>query len=73
MGRIANYTFANCTNLKSVTIPRSVREIEDYTFYDSALTDVYYLGTMEQWNENIVKFLDEKNTELASAVLHTAT
>lgn len=73
VGRIANYTFANCTNLKSVTIPRSVREIEDYTFYDSALTDVYYLGTMEQWNENIVKFLDEKNTELASAVLHTAT
>lgn len=39
----------NKRNLKSVKIPASVLEIDDSAFYMTALTDVFYNGTIEQW------------------------
>lgn len=41
--------FGFCTNLKSITIPVSVTEIQEAAFYESGLTDIYYEGTTEQW------------------------
>lgn len=36
-----NYTFANCTSLKSIDIPDAVKTIANYSFYyDSALTSI---------------------------------
>ena len=46
--------FRNCTGLTSITIPTSVKDF--YYEFDgcTALTDVYYAGTREQW-EDIAK------------------
>ena len=42
-------------NLESVVIPRSVAQIGSYSFgYCINLTDVYYLGTEEEWNSIIM-------------------
>lgn len=49
---IASEAFAISEYLNSVTIPVSITKIEAGAFDDcSALTDVYYCGTEEQWNE----------------------
>ena len=48
---IAEGMFWNCDNLQNVTIPVSVTTIDNYAFSGcSALTDIYYAGTEEQWN-----------------------
>ena len=47
---IAEYTFGGCTSLKSVTIPVSVTSIGAYAFNDANLENIYYSGTMEEWN-----------------------
>ena len=52
---IGKYMFYDCTSLTSITIPNSVTKIEWGAFqYCSGLTDVYYLGTKEQWNQIII-------------------
>ena len=47
---ICSYAFANCKNLKSITIPASVTHIGFGAFEDCSLSDVYYSGTKEQWD-----------------------
>ena len=47
---IAMYTFSGCYSLTSITIPSSVTKINSAFRADSALTDIYYTGTEEQWN-----------------------
>ncbi len=37
--------------LSTLVMPASVTSIETYCFYDSNITDIFYLGTEEQWNE----------------------
>ncbi len=39
-------------NFKSVTIPAGVTEIGADAFYSSELTDIYYEGSLEQWEQN---------------------
>ena len=42
--------FAGCGKLKEVTLPGSIEYIDIRTFSDcTSLTDIYFLGTMEQW------------------------
>lgn len=44
--------FWGCTSLKSIDIPSSVTSIgKDAFIYCEKLTDIYYQGTQEQWNE----------------------
>ena len=48
---IENEAFYNCTDMESVTIPASVMRIGRGAFYGCThLTDVYYEGTAEDWN-----------------------
>ena len=61
------YAFYRCTSLTSVTIPDSVTDIEFYAFYKTSLTDVYYSGTEEQWNEITIC---DGNDSLKKATIH---
>ena len=58
---ISAYAFSDCVGLKSIILPDSVTEIDIGAFLNcSSLTDVYYQGTLEQW-ENIVLWSDEND------------
>ena len=55
-------------SLTTYTIPHTVTEIYGYAFYDcSSLTDIYYIGTEEEWNSVAI---GRNNTNLTSATLH---
>ena len=47
---IDNSAFSDCSALTSITIPSSVTSIGHLAFQHSGLTDLYYAGTKEQWN-----------------------
>lgn len=66
---LGNYTLYFCRKVTSVTLPASLTAVGTGAFYSvSALTDVYYAGTMEQWNAVTVA---ADNDPLANATLHT--
>jgi hypothetical protein len=51
VGVIGDYAFAFCENLKTVTLPKSVKGIGDNAFRDcKKLTDIYYNGTKAEFN-----------------------
>ena len=57
---IEESAFENCAELKKVTIPDSVTTIQSAAFKtDTAITDVYFLGTKAQWSKiNIGSYND---------------
>ncbi len=48
---IGDNAFNDFSSVESVTIPKSVTNIGDGAFGTSDITDVYYEGTEEEWNE----------------------
>ncbi len=48
---IGNAAFSCCKNLTNVIMPSSVTSIGESAFWMTALTDIYYSGTKEQWNK----------------------
>ena len=67
--KIEDATFAHCTNLKSVTIPNSVSCISYDAFNNcKSLTDVYYNGTEEEWNN--ISISSSGNDTLLNATIH---
>ncbi|MBR0158500.1 MAG: leucine-rich repeat protein, partial [Clostridia bacterium] len=51
VNQICDGTFRDCSSLSSVTIPYSVNRIEGWAFeHCIGLSDIYYGGTVEQWN-----------------------
>lgn len=49
--KICDDAFQLCEKLESITIPQSVTVIGRWVFYlCTALKDIYYQGTVEQWN-----------------------
>ena len=66
---IAYSAFWGSSNLKSVVIPESVTFIDEGAFIDCySLTDVYYTGTEEQWENVVVD--TQLNYSLADAQMH---
>lgn len=66
--RIDENAFNNCTSLSNIALPSGLSVIGNAAFAGCGkLTDVYYVGTQEQWNE--ISILDA-NEPLLSAVLH---
>lgn len=48
--------FSECTNLKTVTIPISVKRIESNSFAEcSSLTDIFYSGTQSDWDQIFIE------------------
>ena len=65
---IGEWTFRDCSSLKSITIPARIKKIDENAFKDcSALTDVYFTGTDTQWNN--IKF-ESGNDDLRNATIH---
>jgi len=55
-------------HLTEISIPRSVKKIEDYTFYSStSITDIYYEGSEAEWEAIEV---GKSNTQLTNATIH---
>lgn len=54
--RFPKGAFEGCTGLKRITVPRKVKVIKEGTFAGcKRLEDVYFEGTMEEWNRiNII-------------------
>ena len=68
---IGAYAFTYCDNLKSITIGDSVTTIGYAAFYDcDSLSDVYYLGTEEQWNAISIDNTHNGNDPLLNAIIH---
>lgn len=59
---ISRQVFYECTNLLSVTIPRSVTYIDYGAFSATGIRDVYYEGTMEEWQK--IKIVSSGNEAL---------
>lgn len=64
---IWNAAFSNCTKLKTITLPNTITEIYEKAFDGSALTDIYYEGTKEQWES--INIADDNGT-LLNANIH---
>ncbi|MBR3438445.1 MAG: leucine-rich repeat protein, partial [Clostridia bacterium] len=64
--KIAPSAFSPCEALTCVTLPGSIREIEENAFSGcDALTDVYYDGTSEQWSAVAVS-----DSNIGNAAIH---
>ena len=61
---------SGCSNLRSVEIPASMKEIGLYTFSGcDSLKDIYFKGTKDQWNQIVEK--DVKNRlEFLAVTVH---
>ena len=59
--------FNGCANLNNITIPDSVTEIGEKAFNCTAITDVYFGGTKEQWKMITIK---SYNDPLKNAAIH---
>ena len=67
---IGEYAFYNCTGLKSVTLPNSKMNVDGFAFYGcSALTDVYYIGTPTDRDNNLT-IEESSNGPLLNATWH---
>ena len=65
---INGFVFEDCSNLKQITIPAGVTTIYSGAFAEcNSLTDVYYIGTEEQWNQITIY---NANTCLTNAAIH---
>ena len=61
---IGAFAFQCCESMRSITIPKSVRTIDQGAFYDcSQLENVYYQGSLDQWNEINIASYNESITE----------
>lgn len=66
---IASESFMGDTNLKTVHIPATVTQIQKSAFEATGITDVYYGGTLAQW-ETLVANTAAYNEPLLAATVH---
>ncbi len=67
---VSTFALNNCTNLKYLYLPASIRSFGRQSFFSTTkITDIYYLGTEQQWNTLLGKDLDQ-NDVLLTATVH---
>lgn len=71
VGYIGDSSFDDCTSLKQIFLPSSVRTVYEYAFSGCPLEDVYYSGDESQWSS--IAFQDG-NGSLTNAIrIHYST
>ena len=66
------YNFIDESNLKSITVPKSLEGVAIYAFKNcTALTDIYYAGTESEWS-SLGNFTATGNSALDTATKHYA-
>ena len=66
---IKDSAFYGGFSLKSVVIPSTLEMIDDWGFaYCDSITDIYYMGTEEQWNN--VAIDSSMNSGIINATVH---
>ncbi len=64
-------SFSCCTNLVSITLPETLTFIDDFSFFQCFdLSDVFFMGSQEQWNNIEIVGQDWGNYWLMSADIH---
>ena len=67
---IGHHNFADESNLKSITVPKSLEGVGKYAFKNcTALTDIYYAGTESEWS-SLGNFTANGNSALDTATKH---
>lgn len=65
---IPDYLLSNNSNLKSVDIPKSIKDVGEGAFENcDFLSDVYYYGSEGDWTSVII---DDNNIALSTATIH---
>jgi len=65
--KLENDTFKGCDYIRSVSIPVSITTIGESCFNDCTVSEVYYTGTPEQWNN--IK-IDRENKCIKNAYIN---
>lgn len=65
---LSSAVFAYCPSLASVTLPASLKSVGQMAFMETALKDVYYAGSEEQWAAIAIDA--EGNDALLGATVH---
>jgi hypothetical protein len=48
---LTNFGYPSSINVKEIAIPKTIKAIPGYTFYENReFSDLYYLGTKNEWN-----------------------
>lgn len=60
---VSEWMFMGCRNLKTITLPNSIKLIEEAAFYNAGVETIHFLGSKAEWNEieNVDGWYDLKN------------
>ncbi len=65
---LTNYGYPSEVNVKEIVIPNTIKEIPQYTFSETNVTDIYYSGTKSEWNNIILE--NNWNSGISSVKIH---
>ncbi|SEP78564.1 Leucine rich repeat-containing protein [Treponema bryantii] len=58
---IGRSALSSLSKLKSITLPKSITTLQSYVFSDTALENVYYEGSLEDWYTKIEFYTESSN------------
>ena len=67
---LENFAFAFDEKMSSLNVPDTITDIGDFAFYGCVLSDIYYAGTKEQWQDINISSKEDGNAALLNANLH---
>ena len=65
---LTNYGYPSSINVKEIIIPKTIKMIPEYTFSESNITDIHYLGTKAEWNNLILE--ENWDSGISSTKIH---
>lgn len=69
---IEQSAFSNCIGLRTIWLPRSTERIDTHAFENcTSLADVYYAGSLSEWN-SIESMISDFRADLGDSTLHCA-